>query len=415
MSQNPEIVITGMGVVSPIGIGIDSFWENLCNGNSGVRVREGFENFHSNASLAAPVSDFEPKKYVKPRKSLKVMCRQIQFGYAAATMAVESAGIEKGTIDPDRIATVFGGETYYANPEELQSVFRKCKEKGGDEKAWGQVAMKEVEPLWMLKYLPNMVASHISIMIDARGPSNCVVQSECSSLLAFMEGVDLLHRGWADAAVVGATGSELSPNAMIYRGLERFSRNVENPEQAVRPFDANRDGTVAGEGAGAFVIETKESAQNRGAKILANVKGFDRRFGTREQRADQIAASISGSLKNSNLSADQIGHINASACGEVSFDQIEAQGISKAGMSDTLTFAPKSYFGNLGPATGSIELACSVLALQKDVLPGTKNFQSAGSDCPVKVSAESSKPVSESALILSQNSTGQITSLVIEK
>lgn len=415
MTSQPEIVITGLGVVSPVGIGTDAFWDSLSKGESGIRIRPGFESLESPLSIVAPVLDFDGKKFVKPRKSIKMMCRQIQFGFAAAAMAIEHAALEGAGIVPERTATVFGGEAYYANPEELMDVFKKCIELGGTTRAWGEIAMSQIEPLWMLKYLPNMVASHISIALDARGPSNSIVQGESSSLLAIIEGIDVLQRGMADVAVVGATGSLMSETSMIYRGQERLSRNVDNPGAACRPFDADRDGMVAGEGAAALVIETREHAEKRGATVLARVMGFDRAFADMSQAevaTKRIAKSLSDALERGQISAEQLGHVNANGNGVVEEDAREAQAIESV-VGQTPVFAPKSIFGNLGPATGAAELVASILAVQHGQLPGTLNFEKPDPSCPVNVCSQTTTLQRKSFVAMNQNHTGQIATLVL--
>jgi 3-oxoacyl-[acyl-carrier-protein] synthase II len=156
------------GVVSPIGIGVTSFWDSLRNPISGIAC-EAFAETELPMRIGGDVRAFDAKAYVKPRKSLKVMCPQIQFGYAAAQMAVEHAGLTPESYDPDRLGIVFGSETFYADPIEVAEVFRKCiVDRCYDHERWGEFAMRDIMPLWMLKYLPNMVASHVSIAYDAR-------------------------------------------------------------------------------------------------------------------------------------------------------------------------------------------------------------------------------------------------------
>ena len=223
MSTACDISITGMGMVCPIGIGSDALWSSLASGKSGVGVREEFADTDSPMRLAAQVRDFDGKLFVKPRKALKVMCRPIQFGVAAAQMAVEQAGLTDHQVDPDRYSTMFGTEAFFADPQEVATVFRKCiVNRCYDHDRWGEYSMREIEPLWMLKYLPNMVASHLSIAHDARGPSNTICQGDVSSLLAIIESVDLIERGMSDVVIAGGSGAQISFTGMIYRGLERL-------------------------------------------------------------------------------------------------------------------------------------------------------------------------------------------------
>jgi 3-oxoacyl-[acyl-carrier-protein] synthase II len=412
MRPSSEIVITGVGVVSPIGIGTDAVWRSLAENRSGVRIRPGFEQVREPWALAASVDDFDAKMYI-PRKSLKVMCREVQMGFAAAAMAIGDAKIGPGAVSPHRVATLFAGEAFYANPADLVPAFRQCITLGNDVSSWGQVAPREIEPLWMLKYLPNMVASHISILLDAQGPSNTVVLGDNSSLPALIEGVELLRRGWADVVVVGGTGSQLSPTATVYRDRSRLTNRIEDPEKAVRPFDAHRSGTVFGEGAAALVVETAESAQARGVPILARVLGSDRAFGLPGQLSARLTRSIQDTLTRSALRPEDVGHINANGTGVIEEDRIEAQGLARI-LPDCPVFAPKSYFGLLGPATGAVELVCSLLALRNGVLPGTLNYETPALDCPVNVVAKNSPVESPIAVVLNQSPQGQISTIAIE-
>ena len=181
MKSDCEVVVTGMGVVSPIGIGQDEFYTALMEGRSGVSVIESFEQTDLPMRIGAPVRDFEAKQYVKPRKALKIMCEPIKFGCAAASMATEQAGLagsvnEDGStvqpVAPERIGTVLGTETFFADPSEVARVFRSCiVDSDYQHDRWGEFAMRQIQPLWMLKYLPNMAASHISICLLYTSPS----------------------------------------------------------------------------------------------------------------------------------------------------------------------------------------------------------------------------------------------------
>jgi 3-oxoacyl-[acyl-carrier-protein] synthase II len=413
MQTSPEIVITGLGVVSPLGIGADAVWQSLLGNRSGVTVRPGLESIQMPWRLAAAVPDFDGKAYI-PRKSLKVMCREIQMGYAAAAMAIASGGVSPGQIPPERVATVFGGEAFYANPADLIPVFQQCVALGNTESAWGQVAPREIEPLWMLKYLPNMVASHVSILLDARGPSNTIVLGDNSSLPAVIEGVELLRRGWVDMVIVGATGSQMVPTATVYRQRTRLASDADSPAAAVRPFDTAATGTVFGEGAAAFVIETADHALARGARPLAKILAQDRAFApSPDQLPARLAASIRHTLQTAGLQPGDIGHVNANGTGVREEDRWEAQGLASV-LPDCPVFAPKSYFGVLGPASGAVELACSLLALQQAQLPATLNHETPAPDCPVSVATRNQDLTNPFAIVTNQTPQGQIATLVVQ-
>jgi len=361
-----DVVITGLGVVSPIGIGHQKFWHSLSTGASGVEVRESFKDTEWPFRIAAPVKEFSGKQFIKPRKAIKIMCSPIQFGCAAAAMAVEHANLEPGSVAAQRVATVFGTETFFADPGEVADVFQRCTvDKDYQHDRWGEFAMREIQPLWMLKYLPNMAASHISIALDARGPSNSICQGEASGLLALIEAASLIKRGAADVVVAGGTGSKMAVTAMLYRGTQLLSNRIDEPEKASRPFDVDRDGMVVGEGSGALVLESARHAQARGAPILATLAGWARSFldPNSDQFGDALAANYRASIKNASLQAQDIDCVNAHASGSLIYDQIEATAIRNV-LADKPVVAHKGNFGNTGPGTSILELIGGVLAKQ---------------------------------------------------
>ena len=415
--MNRNVVITGLGVVSPVGIGIEAFWQALLDRASGIAVRPELESTRSPFRLWAPVRDFEGKQYIKPRKAIKVMCPPIQFGYVAAKLAAEQAGILEGAGDRQRIGTVFGADAFFADPHDVVSAIQKCRIEGrfmADQ--WGEQFSRQIEPLWMLKYLPNMVASHISIALDARGPSNSICHGESSGLSAIIEGVSLVERRTADAVVAGGTGWPIEWTGMVYRGVERLSRRIDDPDQAVRPFDADRDGTVLGEGAGAIVLESAEVAEARGATILARVLGRGRRFSPPGNRAfvQAIAGAIEQALSDAEIAADEIALVSAHGSAEPDCDAAEAQAIHQT-LGDVPVIAQKGNIGQIGPGGSVLELATAILSLNRGQLPPTRNHFSTGADCPIQVVAEPRPIDGRYALKLSLSTTGQINTLVIER
>lgn len=417
MEQADEIVFTGMGVVSPIGIGVDAFWKSLLEKKSGVRKREDIGVLDSPFSIAANIVDFEPKEIIKPRKLLKVMCRQIQLGFAASTLAVENAKLKSEEIGPDRIATIFGSESFYSATDDFQTAFEKIQEDGKlcFEK-WGLIFRKQVEPLWMLNYLPNMVAAHVSIGFDTRGPSNSIMQSDASSLLAIIESAHMIERGMADMAITGGTGCFSELTGATYRGDQLLSRRISDPRAACRPFDAQRDGTVLGEGAASFVIEKASLARQRNVPIYARLLGSARAYGNPEKPGEleaSITNVINAAIERSGLQASDIGHVNANGTGKIELDGIEAKAIQKT-LGNTKVIAPKGHFGSLGGGTGAVELVATLAAFQHKILPPTMNCEVIDEHCPINVNVES-EPLngSKPAIALNITSQGQIAALVV--
>ena len=429
MKSDCEVVVTGMGVVSPVGIGCEDFFSALMDGRSGVGIVDAFADTDLPMRIGAPVTNFDAKLYVKPRKALKIMCEPIKFGCAAAAMAAEQAGL-KGTVSqdgetvsqvsPDRIATVLGTETFFADPAEVARVFRSCiVDSDYQHDRWGEFAMREIQPLWMLKYLPNMAASHISISVDARGPSNSICQGAASGLLAVIEAASLIKRGAADVVLAGGTGSQMALTAMLYRGTDLLSRRVHEPAAASRPFDANRDGMVVGEGAGVMVLESREHAAKRGAVPIAEFKGWSRVFcnpvgGLGGKKTEAIESSLTLALKNAGMTASDIGLVNATASGEVIGDQFEARAIRSV-LGDVPVTAHKSNFGNLGPGTSVVELIAGLMAIDRGQVPPTMNYDSPDEHCRVNVVTSAQQLASRAVIKTGFSATGQIASVVFNK
>lgn len=416
MNPSREVVVTGLGVVSPLGLGHEKFWQSLLDGQSGVRVREHFEETDLPYRIAAPVENFEAKRFIKPRKAIKIMCGPIQFGCAAAAMAVEHAGLDPENTDSDRIGTVFGTETFFADPTEVADVFQKCTvDQDYQHDRWGEFAMREIQPLWMLKYLPNMAASHISIALDARGPSNSICQGEASGLLALIEAADLIRRNAADVVLTGGTGSQMTIMAVLYRGANLLSKRIMEPELASRPFDVNRDGMVVGEGAGAIVLESAEHAKARGATPLATVAGWARSFQdpSRPEFCDALMGNYESALKIAGKSANDISLVNANAAGSVQGDLVEARAIEGVFGSQVPVVAHKSNFGNIGPGTSIIETIGAVLANQHAVCPPSLNCESTDPACNINVVTSKSTIGTNGILKSSFSATGQISSIVL--
>ncbi|MEM7313072.1 MAG: beta-ketoacyl-[acyl-carrier-protein] synthase family protein, partial [Planctomycetota bacterium] len=411
-SESPKIVITGIGSVSPFGIGIDAQAEGLQNLQNVVRANATPGLSPLSFDSYSIIEGFEPKKLVKPRKSIKLMCREILTGVAAAQLAVDHASLDTTSINLERFGVVLGSEMMYGDPLELTELFASATQSGDFSiRRFGERLSQDLFPLWMLKYLPNMPACHIGIAHNSQGPNNSIVQGDASSLLAIAESVSLIRRGWADVMIAGGSGTIIQPARAANLSPEVFT-----PSTTCRPFDASRDGTVPGEGAATFVLETAEHAAARGAKPLAEVAGFGRTFELARPYSafepnspsqSAIQRSITAALSDAQTSIDRIDHVNAHATGSKEFDAIEARAIA-AELPNVPVTAIKSYFGNLGAGSGAIEMAASVLAFEEGSIAPTLNFETADPDCPVNVIAGNAKPVEKSdALILSQSSTGQ--------
>ena len=418
MRAASDVVITGLGVVSPIGIGCEPFWNALASGTSGIRPIDLFDSSSLSVRFGGQIPDFDPKVYVRPRKSLKVMSREIQLGFAAADLALADAGIAAGQVEPERFGVVFGNDMIYADLEDLEGTYRRSAKDGRfDFALWSEAIQEELHPLWLLKHLPNMTASHIAIAHDARGPNNSIVLGDVSSLLAIAEAAAVIQRGWADVMLTGGTGCRLHPTALVARGDALLSHRADDFRRACRPFDLHRDGLVNGEGAAAIVLESRAHAEARGAEIHGRLLAWASRCEPRARRAgvsgSSLRQALRASLAEADLHPDAIGHVNAHGVGTIDMDRAEAAAIH-AELNAVPVTAPKSLFGHLGAGGGAVEFAASVLGLERGLVPATLNHDTPDPACPVNVvTGEPLAGRPGTAVAVNLCSTGQAAAVVI--
>lgn len=408
MKNTNEVVVTGLGMVCPIGVGLDSFVNSMLQGQSGVRVRPEFAETDWPFRIGAIVDDYDPRHYVKPRKSLKLMCREIQFGFGAARLAIEDAGIDFETVDPERVGVVCGSDNFYCDPASIRDSYISGEATITDLSRWIENAMKSIEPLWMLKYLPNMIASHIAISIDARGPNNSLMSGDASGVLSVIEAADAIRRGWADVMLAGGTGSKINPTYLAYHGIDHLAEPDEDPTRSCRPFDKNRTGSVAGEGAGMILLERRSHAEARGAKIYGTLAAADFGFGgvTPESRIQSFAARIERTIHRAGKTTNEITHLNSHGSGHIQQDAILAKAIANV-LPQVPVTAYQSFFGNMGPAGATIELCSMLYSLGHSTVPQTINHEQADDECPVQVLTENWHQPQTAAIKTAESDTGQ--------
>jgi 3-oxoacyl-[acyl-carrier-protein] synthase II len=415
-----RVVFTGIGVTSSIGLGASAFWESLSKGRSGIKAITGFDTSGLPSRIGGQIDDFDAKKYIdkKDRKSLRIMARAIQLAVAAAQLALDDSRIDKNQLDPTRFGVEFGAGLI---PSELDELIGASKASvngqiGADLKRWGEQGLAAIPPLWMLKYLPNMHACHVSILHNAQGPNNTITESEVAGLLALGEATRILRRNQADFFLVGGADSKMNPLSMVRQCLfGHLSKHNEPPEKACRPFERRRDGIVFGEGAGVLAVEDLGHAQERGATIYGEVLGFGAAF-DRGCSGQGLARAIRAALTQAKVTADDIGHINAHGLSSVRVDAWEAQGIREVfGDRKTPVWAAKSYFGNMGSGGPIVEIAGSLLALKHGLLPATLNYEEADSLCPIPVNRVSQPLTNPLFLKVAFTEMGQCGAVVCRK
>jgi 3-oxoacyl-[acyl-carrier-protein] synthase II len=415
-------VLTGLGLISVLGSDADSVWNALLAGKSGVRRLAQFDAVDLPCRVGAEIPDFDAKKIItqkEQRKTLKVMARTVQLGVAAAQKAVEAAELKPGQIAPARFGVEFACVMVATEPEDMAGGAKVTANKTPgtvDMAGWGTEGIRQVPPLWMLKYLPNMPACHVSVNHDAKGPNNTITASDAAGLLALGEAYRIIGREVADAFLVGGCESKLNPVSFArHTTFHALTRHNDAPEQAVRPFDATRDGTALGEGGIVLLLEELEGAKNRGATVDAELVGYASGF-DRGRKGPVLAGVIRNAMKEAGVTVADIDHVNAGAGGVPELDAFEARGIHEVFGTAVPVVSYKPHFGSLGAASGLVELAVSVLALNRGELPGTLNYTTPDPACPVSVHVGKPRPVTKPyAVKVSYTDLGQCAAVVVKK
>jgi 3-oxoacyl-[acyl-carrier-protein] synthase II len=422
-----QVVITGIGIVSPIGIGKDEFWNSLRTGKGGIRATRYLCDFPPASRIAAEVQDFNASAFTKTReqkKAIRVMCREIQLGFAAASLALDDAGFKEGEVDPERLGVEFGANLMLSPPEDLCEATYACSEPDQEfhYDQWGDVGLGTMFPLWLLKFLPNMPACHIGIAADARGPNNSVTLDEASSNLAIGEALRVIARGHADIMITGSTGTRVHAVKSIHAVLwDQLAKSENGTEAVCRPFDRNRNGQVIGEGSAVLILEDAGHAKERGAHVYGRILGAgsscvcstDHRGDTRKS----LSLAIRAALRDAGLAPKDIGHINAHGLATPESDLHEAQAIhdvfGEYGSRVPVT-ALKSYLGNSAAGCGSMELAASLLAVTHGAIPPTLNYRSPDPECRLNIVTGGLLPT-ENRIFLKLNVTrmGQASAVVV--
>jgi 3-oxoacyl-[acyl-carrier-protein] synthase II len=349
-----------------------------------------------------------------------MMARPIQMAVSAAQRALDDGAVDKTKLDKTRFGVVSGAgliPTDLGDVADAAKVSVPHQATRVDLDLWGEQGLPVIPPLWMLKYLPNMLACQISILHDAQGHNNSITEGDVASLLALGEAYRLLQRDRADFFLVGGAESKMNPLSLTRQCLyEHISKRNDAPEKACRPFDRKRDGLVLGEGGCMLVVEDLQHAQRRGARIYAEVVGFGSAFDHRHDGAG-VARSIRAALDEARIGPDQVDHINAHGLSTPDSDVWEARSLHEVfGRHTPPVFAPKSYLGNFGAAASTTELAFSLLALRHGQVPPTLNYEQPDPQCLLNVIAGTPRPVSKPYVLkLNFTQVGQCAAVVLRK
>lgn len=386
-----RVVITGIGIVSPIGIGTKNFWDALIAGKSGIARITHFDPSGLPCHNAAQVpeyriNDFVPKSY---RKATKVMARDIELAVIAADDAFKDSGLqskaytETPSFDSLRFGCNIGAALISADLKELTGAMATAAAEGKlDLKQWGSAGMQQLTPLWLLKYLPNMLACHVTIVHELMGPSNTITCQDASSHLAIGEAFRTIQRGDADLAICGGAESRINHMGLIRQCLlNRMATDCDDdPAAAVRPFDENAHGSLLGEGGGLFILEEYERAQKRNAKIYAELVGFGASQDTYnivdpDPSGISYAHAMSKALNDAKISPADVDLIIPHGLGIKEHDRAELSALSQAfgpRLSEIPTAPIKAQIGNLAAGSG-VDAATTVLAMHHSIIPPAIN------------------------------------------
>jgi 3-oxoacyl-[acyl-carrier-protein] synthase II len=381
MSNKRRVVVTGLGVVSPIGSTIDKFWNSLLEGKSGIAALTAFDPTHFTAKIAAEVKDFDPAQYLNP-KECRRMDRFVQFGVVASKMAVADAKIDLDKIDKDRFGVLIGsgiGGLHTVEAEHSQYL------KLGEEKGPSRIS-----PFLIPMLIVNMASGQTSITLGLKGPNTAVATACATGNHSIGDAFKIIQRGDADGMVCG--GSEAAITRMGFGGfcaLKALSLRNDDPARASRPFDKNRDGFVMGEGAGVVVLEEIEHALKRGAHIYCELVGYGMsgdayHMTARDPEADGAIRCMIASIKDAGIKPEEIDYVNAHGTSTYYNDKIETLAIKKV-LGDhakkVAVSSTKSVMGHLLGAAGGAELIACALAIKHGIIPPTINYETPDPEC----------------------------------
>lgn len=430
------VVITGIGAISPLGNSVNDLWRGLCEGKCGIDRIEAFDPSGFTCQVAGEIKDFKIRNYIPKsvRKNTKLMSRDIELSIAAAKEAFEDAGIVtkatqdgKPNIVSERTAIIFGAGLISCDLVELgPAVAASIKEGKFDIQKWGKEGLDMVTPLWLLKYLPNMLPCHVGIIHDIQGPSNTITCAEAGGHLAISEARDIIARGDADMALTGAAEAKVNPIVMIRQMLMKraTSENNDQPEKACRPFDAEASGSVFGEAAAILVLEEAQKAKARGAKIYAEIIGagestnINPAYENLEKDGKGIQIAIEKALAEAGIEPEQLDLIIPHGTGIPQDDLAESKAI-EAALGDAVKKIPvlpvKSMVSNTGAASGAIDVITAVCAMRDSKIPAAKNCEQTAQGCNLNIVTQPIDKKIKYALCCSYTYGGQTAALILKK
>jgi len=372
-----RVVVTGLGMITPLGIGVEDSWNSLIAGRPGIRRITHFDSSNFPTQIAGEVEGFNPEDYIEP-KDIKKMDRFIHFAIAAAKMAINDSGLKITDSNAEKVGVVVGSGIGGLHAiEHYHSVFL---EKGP----------RRISPFFIPMLVINLASGQISIKIGAKGPNSAVATACATGSHSIGDAYKIIQRGDADAMIAGGTEAVITPLGIGgFNAMKTLSTRNDEPEKASKPFDIDRDGFVMGEGAGIVILESLESAMDRGAKIYAEIVGYGMTADAYHITApapggEGAARCMKITLKDGSVNPSEVDYINAHGTSTKYGDEIETNAIKtvfgehayKVAISST-----KSMIGHLLGAAGGVEAVIVILSIYNDIIPPTINLDKPDPKC----------------------------------
>lgn len=407
-----RVVVTGLGIVSPIGIGREVFWQNLVAGQNGIAQITRFDTTGFDAKIAGEVKDFDPSQFLD-KKDARRMARFIQFAVAASKLAITDANLTIGPDNANDIGVTIGSGI--GGLDVLEEAARTLHTKGPD----------RLSPFTVPFMIADMAAGYASIITGAKGPNSCVVTACASGTNSIGEAFKCIQRGAAKAMLAGGTEACVTPLGIAsFAAAKALSTRNDEPQRASRPFDKERGGFVMGEGSGVVVLEALESALARGAKIYAEVVGYGMSGDANHITApapggEGAVRAILAAIKDAGLKPEQVDYINAHGTSTELNDKYETMAL-KTSFGDhakkLAVSSNKSMIGHLLGASGAVEFIATVLSVMNDIAPPTINYENPDPDCDLDyVPNKARKMTINTALSESFGFGGHNATLIVKK
>lgn len=371
-----RVVVTGQGLVTPLGVGVEQTWKALCNGRSGIGRITRFDPAGFPSQIAGEVKGFDPAQFIE-KKDIKKMDTFIQYAVGASRMAADDAGLKVTKDDADRVGVYIGAGI--GGLPAIEHYHKVLLEKGPD----------RVSPFFIPMVIINLASGQVAIRLGARGPNSCAVTACATGNHCIGDALRIIQRGEADAMLAGGTESCISPLAVAgFSSARALSTRNDDPAHASRPFDRDRDGFVLGEGAGVLVLEEFERARRRGARIYCEVVGYAMTSDAYHITAppddgEGAIRCMELAIQDAGVSKDDIGYINAHATSTFA-DKVETEAIKRVFGERAYRIpvsSTKSMTGHLLGAAGGVEAAFCVLAIHDGLVPPTTNLEHPDPEC----------------------------------